>query len=72
MKSVARSWRSSRSSTISECPGSSEVSERRWLDVWGVLKLAGPRLDTAHLERWAVHVGVSDLLVRALTDAGLT
>jgi hypothetical protein len=38
---------------------------------WGVLKLAGPRLDMAYLQRWAAHVGVSDLLVRALRDAGL-
>jgi hypothetical protein len=48
-----------------------EVSERQWLDALGVLKVQGARLDRAYLSRWAGDLGVSDLLARALADAGL-
>ncbi len=46
-----------------------EVSDRQWRDVLGVLKVQGERLDLAYLRRWAVTLGVADLLERALTEA---
>jgi hypothetical protein len=47
-----------------------EVSDRQWSDVQGVLKSASGRLDKAYLRQWAAELGVSDLLERALIDAG--
>ena len=48
-----------------------EVSDRQWQDVLGVLKVQGNRLDLAYLRQWAASLGVSDLLEKALTEAGL-
>jgi hypothetical protein len=48
-----------------------EVSERQWRDVIGVMEVQADRLDRAYLEHWADQLGVSDLLERALTHAGL-
>lgn len=47
------------------------VSQRQWADVVGVLKLQGSALDRAHLAHWASEIGVTDLLERALAEAGL-
>ena len=47
------------------------VSDRQWNDVLGVLKVQGAMLDRAHLEEWARELGLTDLLRRALDDAGL-
>ncbi len=47
-----------------------EVSERQWRDVLGVLKVQGERLDQDYLRRWADALNVSDLLERALSEAG--
>ncbi|MBE7469220.1 MAG: hypothetical protein DPW09_25790 [Anaerolineae bacterium] len=43
-----------------------EVSERQWRDVLGVLKVQADRLDLDYLRRWAVELGVADLLEKAL------
>lgn len=47
------------------------VSDRQWNDVLGVLKVQGATLDRAYLEAWARELGLTDLLRRALEDAGL-
>jgi hypothetical protein len=47
------------------------VSDRQWNDILGVLKVQGTNLDMAYLQRWAAALKVSDLLERALVDAGL-
>src|SRR2546421_3978676 len=49
-----------------------EVSDRQWNDILGGLKVQGTNLDMAYLQRWAVALKVSDLLERALVDAGLS
>jgi len=43
-----------------------EQSERQWDDVRGIVMVQGAQLDQAYLRRWARHLGVSDLLERAL------
>ncbi len=48
-----------------------EVSDRQWNDILGVLKVQGTNLDMAYLQRWAANLNVTDLLERALVDAGL-
>ena len=47
-----------------------EVSERQWNDVLGVMKVQGTSLNRDYLGKWAVELGVSDLLERALREAG--
>jgi hypothetical protein len=42
-----------------------EVSDRQWGDVIGVLKVQRHVLDRAYLEKWAVELGVADLLWKA-------
>lgn len=46
-------------------------SERQWLDVRGVMKVQASDLDLPYLRRWAIELNVSDLLERALREAGL-
>jgi hypothetical protein len=48
----------------------SEISERQWGDVMGVLKVRAGDLDIAYLRKWAPSIGVSELLERALSEAG--
>jgi len=48
-----------------------EVSDRQWRDVLGVLKVQAEALDFAYLRDWAGRLGLADLLLRALADAGL-
>ncbi len=47
------------------------VSDRQWNDVIGVLKVQDASLDRAYLAEWARELGLTDLLCRALEDAGL-
>ena len=48
-----------------------EVSDRQWNDILGVLKVQGTNLDRNYLQKWAANLSVTDLLERALVDAGL-
>ena len=48
------------------------ISDRQWLDVQGVLKVQGATLDLSYLRRWADAKGLSDLLKKALQEAGLS
>jgi hypothetical protein len=45
-----------------------EVSERQWRDISGVLDLQGDRLDFEYLQRWAVRLGIQDLLQKAIQE----
>ncbi len=47
------------------------TSERQWTDVLGVLKIQAGILDTEYMARWARELGISDLLERALKEAGI-
>ncbi len=47
------------------------TSERQWTDVLGVLKIQAGILDTEYMARWARELGISDLLERALEEAGI-
>jgi hypothetical protein len=48
------------------------VSEKQWDDIQGVLKVQAETLDYAYLRHWAAELGITELLDRALADAGLT
>lgn len=48
------------------------VSDRQWSDIVGVLKVQGGRLDLDYLFHWSKVLDLSDLLLRALADAGLS
>ena len=48
-----------------------EISERQWNDLLGVLKVQRNSIDLAYLHRWASVGGTSDLLERALAQAGI-
>lgn len=47
------------------------VSERQWTDVQGVLRVQRDALDLPYMRKWAIELGVADLLERALAEAGL-
>lgn len=47
------------------------VSDRQWNDILGVLKVQSTNLDMNYLQKWAANLNVTDLLERALVDAGL-
>ena len=47
------------------------ISDRQWNDILGVLKVQGDQLDREYLEHWGDALKVTDLLDRALDDAGL-
>lgn len=47
------------------------TSDRQWRDVLGVLKAQGGALDRAQLDHWASQLELSELLRRALAEAGI-
>ena len=47
------------------------TSDRQWRDLLGVLKVQANLLDQNYLLNWARELGVTDLLERALNEAGL-
>jgi hypothetical protein len=47
-----------------------EISDRQWRDILGIVLTQDDRLDVPYLERGAQVLGVSDLLARALSEAG--
>jgi hypothetical protein len=48
-----------------------EIADDLWLDLLGVLKVQGTDLDLTLLKQRAINLEVTDLLERALVDAGL-
>ncbi len=48
------------------------ISDRQWSDLLSVLKVQATALDYDYLKHWAAEIGVDDLLLRALDDAGVT
>jgi hypothetical protein len=48
------------------------VSDHQWNDVLGVLKARSGTLDAGYLRHWANELGLTDLLERAVRDAGVT
>jgi hypothetical protein len=46
-----------------------EASGRQWTDALGIVAAQRDRLDRAYLERWALELGVADLLSKALQSA---
>ena len=47
-----------------------EASDRQWRDVLGIVMVQGDRLDLQYLRSSAEHLEVSELLERALAEAG--
>ena len=47
-----------------------EVSDRQWRDILGVMKTRAGDLDLDYLRKWARELKVTDLLDRALGEAG--
>ena len=50
---------------------SEKLSDRQWIDVQGVLKVQGDQLDMAYLNYWAKELGISELLKKAIDEAGI-
>lgn len=48
----------------------SEIADRQWRDVLGVLQVQAVTLDFDYLRRWAAELGVPDLLERAIEQIG--
>jgi hypothetical protein len=47
-----------------------EASENQWRDIIGIIKTQGGRLGLDYLRKWAVELGVGDLLEQASKEAG--
>jgi hypothetical protein len=47
------------------------LSERQWNDVVGILKVQQSSLDIEYMRCWAATLDLTDLLLRALADAGM-
>jgi hypothetical protein len=50
---------------------SDHISERQWKDVIGILKVQGDKLDKEYLFKWSEELKISDLLEKALLEAGI-
>jgi hypothetical protein len=48
------------------------VSERQWTDILGVLKVQQTALDMEYMRKWASTLGLKELLLQALRDAGIS
>lgn len=48
-----------------------KVSERQWLDILGVIKVQGDRLDRTYLVSWAKKLGLFELLQKAYQSCGI-
>ncbi|MCL1472618.1 hypothetical protein [Argonema antarcticum] len=46
-------------------------SQKQWRDILGVMKLQGEQLDKGYLNGWAQTLGLTELLVQSLQEAGL-
>lgn len=46
-----------------------EISDRQWNDILGVVKTQRDQLDSSYLDRWAIEIGVKDLLDRVRQQA---
>ena len=46
-----------------------EASERQWRDILGILKTQAGELDMEYLKKWAMDLGVTDLLERAVKES---
>jgi len=46
-------------------------SDRQWNDILGVLKVQGDQLDMAYLNHWAKELSISELLEKAIDEAGI-
>ena len=46
-----------------------ETSERHWRDILGILKTRADELDIEYLKKWAMDLGVTDLLERVLKES---
>jgi hypothetical protein len=44
------------------------TSDRQWRDIVGIVRVQGPRLDLAYLDRQAPVLGVTDLLTQAMAQ----
>jgi hypothetical protein len=51
--------------------GQQSQSEKQWRDVLGVLKVQGDSLDFAYLSQWAARLDLTELMQRAIAQAGL-
>jgi hypothetical protein len=52
--------------------GQQSQSEKQWRDVLGVLKVQGDTLDFAYLTQWAAQLDLTELIQRAIAEAGLS
>jgi hypothetical protein len=48
------------------------VSERQWTDILGVLKVQQAALVMEYMRKWASTLGLTELLLQALRDAGIS
>ena len=45
------------------------AADQQWRDVLGVLRVRRGTLDLAYMKSWSAHIGVSDLLQKAICEA---